>query len=163
MQIQLSQKEKMILQDEKNQEELCVIKYQNYASQAQDPSLQQLLNTIGTEEQNHYNWIDQMLQGQQPNIGSGQQSQQQQGGQAQQSQQQGWQAQQQAMGSAGDKILCNDLLSTEKYVSGTYDTGIFEAANPTVRQTLQHIQKEEQHHGELLFNYMNSHGMYNVQ
>ena len=66
-------------------------------------------------------------------------------------------------GQSNDKILCQDLLSTEKYVSGTYDTGIFEAANPTVRKALQHIQQDEQRHGEMLFQYMNSHGMYNVQ
>ncbi|HPR40437.1 MAG TPA: spore coat protein, partial [Oscillospiraceae bacterium] len=41
--------------------------------------------------------------------------------------------------------------------------GIFEAANPTVRQTLQHIQQDEQRHGEQIFNYMHSHGMYEVQ
>lgn len=64
------------------------------------------------------------------------------------------------MGNTGDKILCSDLLATEKYVSGTYDTGIFESAAPIARQALQHIQQDKQHHGEQLFNYMNSHGMY---
>lgn len=62
------------------------------------------------------------------------------------------------MVNPGGKILCNDQLSTEKYVSGTYDTGVFEAACPTVRQALLHIQQDEQ-----LFNYMNSHGIHNVQ
>ncbi|MCJ7691105.1 MAG: spore coat protein [Clostridiaceae bacterium] len=28
---------------------------------------------------------------------------------------------------------------------------------------MQHIQQDEQKHGEELFNYMNSHGMYNVK
>ncbi len=31
MQIQLSQKERMLLEDQKNQEETCVKKYQNYS------------------------------------------------------------------------------------------------------------------------------------
>lgn len=156
MQIQLSQKEKMLLQDEKSQEEICVIKYQNYANQAQDPQLKQLFNKLGTEEQHHYDMINQMLQGQEPDMSHAQLNQQQTG-QAQQSTYQG------AMNNAGDKVLCSDLLSTEKFVSGTYETGIFEAVNPVVRQALQHIQKDEQHHGEQLFNYMHSHGMYQVQ
>jgi spore coat protein CotF len=52
---------------------------------------------------------------------------------------------------------------TEKYVSGTYDTAIFEFTNTAMRQALNHIQKEEQQHGEGIFNYMQSRGMYNPQ
>lgn len=52
---------------------------------------------------------------------------------------------------------------TEKYVSGTYDTTIFECRDKTLRDTLNHIQKEEQQHGEGVFNYMQSKGMYNVK
>jgi len=156
MQIQLSQKERLLLEDNKLQEEVCVIKYQNYAGQAQDPQLKQLFNTLTTEEQHHFDMINQMLQGQQPNMSHPQQNQQK-AVQPTQSTYQG------AMGNTGDKILCSDLLATEKYVSGTYDTGIFETAAPIVRQALQHIQQDEQHHGEQLFNYMNSHGMYSVQ
>ncbi len=50
---------------------------------------------------------------------------------------------------------------TEKYVSSTYDTAIFEQADSNVRQVLNHIQKEEQGHGEGIFKYMQSKGMYN--
>jgi spore coat protein CotF len=53
------------------------------------------------------------------------------------------------------------MLMTEKYVSGAYDTAIFEFRDPQVRQILNHIQKEEQQHGEAIFNYMESMGMYN--
>ena len=56
--------------------------------------------------------------------------------------------------------MCEDLLSTEKYVSSTYNTAIFEFRDPGVRQVLNHIQKEEQQHGEGLYAYMASHGMY---
>lgn len=155
--MQLSQKEKMLLEDQKNQEKVCVVKYQNYANQTQDPQLKQLFNTLSSEEQNHYDTINQLLQGQQPNMSSSQQTQQQKVSQVEQSSYQG------AMSKTGDKILCSDLLSTEKYVAATYGTGVFESANPIVRQTLQHIQQDEQRHGEQIFNYMSSHGMYNVQ
>ena len=60
-----------------------------------------------------------------------------------------------------DESLCNDMLMTEKYVSGTYDTAIFEFKDPQVRDILNHIQKEEQKHGEAIFKYMESRGMYN--
>lgn len=155
MQVQLSQKERLLLEDQKNQEEICVVKYQNYSQQAQDVQLKQLFSTLSMEERHHYDMINQMLQGQQPNMSHGQQTQPQGGTQS--SPYQG------AMANTSDKILCSDLLATEKYVSGAYDTGIFEAINPTVRQALQHIQQDEQRHGEQLFNYMNIHGMYNVQ
>ncbi len=165
-QIQLSQKERMLLSDDKKQEDLCVAKYKNYSGQAEDPLLKKLFTTISSEEQHHYDMIDQMLQGKQPDMAEPKQSEQsyqappskqQEASKTPQSNFQG------AMGNTGDKMLCNDLLATEKFVSGTYDTGIFEAANPTVRQTLQHIQRDEQRHGEELFNYMHSHGMYEVQ
>ena len=44
----------------------------------------------------------------------------------------------------GDKLLCQDALSTEKYVSSTYNTSIFEFRDKNIRQVLNHIQKEEQ-------------------
>ncbi|WP_069650839.1 spore coat protein [Caloranaerobacter ferrireducens] len=159
MQIQLSQKERMLLEDQRNQEETCVKKYQNYASQAQDPQLKQLFNKIATEEQHHYDIINQILNGQQPNLSHPQPNQQPmpQGGQTQQA------SPQNTMNNQADKVLCSDLLSTEKYVSGTYDTVIFECVNPTIRQALQHIQQDEHQHGKELFDYMNSHGMYNVK
>ena len=62
-----------------------------------------------------------------------------------------------------DKMLCSDALSTEKFVSSTYNTAIFEFRDKNIRQVLNHIQKEEQEHGEKIFNYMSSHGMYQVK
>jgi len=66
-------------------------------------------------------------------------------------------------GQASDAALCQDLLMTEKYVSSTYDTAIFEFTDPQARQVLNHIQKEEQQHGEGIFHYMQSRGMYKPQ
>lgn len=164
----LTTKERLLLQDLKKHEEICIQKYQNYASQAQSPQLKQLFTTHAQHEQQHLNTINQILNGQ---IGGQQQSQQQgtqQQNQMTQSQPQGMQQQQQytpqfIKGSQLDAFLCNDLLDTEKYVSSTYDTAIFEFTNPQIRQVLNHIQKEEQKHGEDIFLYMQSNGMYNPQ
>lgn len=162
MTVQLTQKETMLLQDQQTHEKACIQKYNKYASQAQDPQLKQLFSSYAQQEQQHLNTINQMLSGQVPNMSQGQQGQQ--------SQQSGMQSQAQSttvqgttVSSKSDAELCTDMLMTEKFVSGAYDTAIFEFTNTNVRQALNHIQKEEQQHGAGIFQYMQSTGMYNVQ
>jgi len=154
MKFVLSQKETMILEDAKKQEDLCVKKYQSFAQQAKDPELKNLFNQIANEEQQHLDTVNTLIKGQAPKMNAGQKNQ---------LLQQGISSEKITFSSPEDTLLCTDLLSTEKYVSSFYDTGIFEAANKPIREALQHIQKEEQQHGEKLFNYMNTHGMYNVK
>ncbi|HOA36346.1 MAG TPA: spore coat protein [Bacillota bacterium] len=157
--IQLTQKERLLLEDQKSHEELCILKYSSYAQQAKDAELKQLFSTYAGQEQQHLNTINQILSGQQPAMGSGQQQQQQ--GQGQQAQPGPGAIKQPLTAEAqNDAALCQDMLSTEKYVSATYDTAIFEMTNAQVRQALNHIQKEEQQHGEGIFNYMHSKGYY---
>ncbi|HAA34103.1 MAG TPA: spore coat protein [Firmicutes bacterium] len=159
MTLKLTQKEQMLLQDQKSHEEICIQKYKNYAEQAQDPQLKQMFSSFAEQEQQHWNTINQILSGQVPDM-----SQQQNQGQGQQYNPAASEVKQQmkgAMGNQGDASLCTDMLMTEKYVSGTYDTAIFECVDTNVRQALNHIQKEEQQHGEAIFNYMKNKGMYN--
>ncbi len=160
MTIQLTQKERMLLEDQKSHEEICIQKYNNYANQTKDPELKQMFNNFAQQEQQHLDTINQLLAGQVPDM-SQQQNQQQDQQQAQNFNQ----AVMQNVGanSQEDASLCNDMLMTEKYVSNTYDTAIFECMDSNIRQALNHIQKEEQQHGEGIFNYMNSKGMYNPQ
>jgi len=163
--IQLSQKEKSLLMDQKTHEETCVDKYTKYANQAQDPQLKQLFNSYSAKEQEHLNTINQLLNGQVPSMGG----QQNQGQQAQNQQQMTSGAQTQMTSTVQgnynqeDAKLCKDMLMTEKYVSGAYDTAVFEFRDTNVRQILNHIQKEEQQHGEGIFQYMQGQGMYQVQ
>lgn len=182
--IHLSQKERMILEDEKHMEEICVKKYTSYSEQAKDPELKQLFTTIAGQEQHHYDVVDGLLKGQEPPsemLSGGGQSQQGNNGQSnnQGNQQQGNSGGAQhktqpspqftdqgfgnAMDNESDSVLCSDLLATEKYVASTYNVAVFEAANEKVRKAVQHIQKEEQEHGKMLFDYMHSHGMYPVK
>lgn len=149
----LSQKEKMLLQDQQKHEQVCIDKYRSYAQRAQEPQLKQLFNSYAQQEQQHYNTLEQILQGQTPSM-QGQQQQQQQQIPGQNLQ---------GSNNPNDAGLCNDMLMTEKYVSGTYDTAIFECQQNSVRQALNHIQKEEQEHGEGIFNYMKNSGMYQPQ
>lgn len=153
----LTQKEKGLLQDQKTNEEICIKKYNEYANRAQDPQLKQLFKAHAQHEQQHLDTINQILNGQVPNMNqSGQQGTQSQNAQGQQTVRTG-------TGSKSDGDLCTDILMTEKYVSGAYDTAIFEFRDPNIRQALNHIQKEEQQHGESVFKYMESMGLYNPQ
>jgi spore coat protein CotF len=147
----LSQKERTLLQDQKSHEELCIKKYGSYANQAQDSQLKQIFNNNRQQEEQHLNTINQLLGGQMPNMSS------------QQMQPQSQSQPQTGMNSQSDADLCTDILMTEKYVSSAYNTAIFEFSDPNIRQTLNHLQKEEQEHGEAVFKYMESKGMYSTQ
>jgi spore coat protein CotF len=157
MSVSFTQKERALLQDQKGHEQICVDKYNAYSNQAQNPQLKRMFKTFAGQEQQHLNTINQMLAGQAPNMGQ----------QGQQAQQPGMQAAQPGaaagMNSQNDAAICTDMLMTEKYVSGAYDTAIFEFKDANVRQALNHIQKEEQQHGEGIFNFMQGNGMYNTQ
>ncbi|SFB13318.1 spore coat protein [Clostridium frigidicarnis] len=156
----LTQKETMLLKDEKAQEDICVKKYTKYSNEAQDPALKQLFTSIRDHEQQHVNTLNSILNGEVPNMN--QQNQQGQGQQASQNQQPNMQNSTTPF-NQNDADLCHDALSTEKYVSSTYNTTIFECTQANIRQVLNHIQKEEQEHGEQIFNYMNQKGYYKVQ
>ncbi|WP_378955666.1 spore coat protein [Pelosinus sp. sgz500959] len=159
----LTQKETSLLKDQQKHEKVCIQKYQTYAQQASDPQLKQLLTTYASQEQTHLDTITQMLSGQVPATFSQQGQQQQQQSTLQSSTQSSSQTQQGATTSQSDSALCSDMLMTEKFVSGAYDTAIFEFKDPAMRQALNHIQKEEQEHGQGLFEYMQSKGMYSAQ
>jgi spore coat protein CotF len=155
MTMAFTQKENMLLNDLKNHEQICIQKYQTYSSQAQDPELKQMFTTYAGQEQQHLNTLNQISSGQVPNM-----QQQQQQKQGQQNTQPNTHP---GMANQNDAALCNDVLMTEKYVSSSYNTAIFEFRDTNVRQALNHIQKEEQQHGEGVFNYMQKKGMYQAQ
>lgn len=152
----LTQKEKTMLQDQKTHEQVCIKKYNEYSNKAEDPQLKQLFKFNAQNEQQHLDTLNQISAGQVPNMNQNQHQQGQQGAQGQNAMKTG-------IGSKNDADLCNDILMTEKYVSGAYDTAIFEFRDPNIRQALNHIQKEEQQHGESVFKYMESMGLYNPQ
>ncbi|WP_130806243.1 spore coat protein [Senegalia massiliensis] len=150
--LNLSQKEQTLLQDQKSHEEMCIKKYTKYANEARDPELKQLFNELASQEREHLNTVNQILNGQVPNVSSQSSSNN--------SQNEITQFSGNNMNNQQDADLCQDLLSTEKYVSSTYNTTIFECKDTNVRKALNHIQKEEQEHGEKIYNYMQANGMY---
>jgi spore coat protein CotF len=171
--VQLTQKERTLLEDQKSHEEICILKYSNYANLASDQELKNIFNSNKQQEQSHLNSINQLLSGQVPSTNSGSSSSGQQSQSGSQSSSSGSMSSA-SMGSSSsssssngsqpsDKDLCTDILMTEKYVSSTYNTAIFEFKDPQVRDVLNHIQKEEQKHGEAVFKYMESKGLYSPQ
>ncbi|MBQ6808292.1 MAG: spore coat protein [Firmicutes bacterium] len=153
-----TQKEMSLLQDLKNAEQICTEKYSKYAQQASAPQLQNLFQSIAQQEQQHVQTIEQMMSGSIPSSNS-QSSQSGQSSQNSGSQQAScYQGQDQAY--RNDSYLCNDALSTEKHVSADYNTCIFEFRDQNVRNTLNHLQKEEQQHGKMVYDYMSANGMY---
>jgi len=160
--INLTAKERRLLEEQKNHEEICVQKYNDYANLASDQQLKAIFKNNAQTEQEHLNTIDQLLNGQLPPVNQQGQNNTAQLSQPQQSN--NFRMQNNfATNQSIDRNLCSDMLMTEKYVSGAYDTAIFEFRDPQIRQTLNHIQKEEQQHGEAILNYMVNTGMYNPQ
>ena len=148
-----TQKETSLLKDLKEQEQLCVDKYAEYAKRAHDPELKQLFEDIRQTEQQHLQTVSTWLGEQAPN---------------------GWQVvgkqfhgtnefADDPAAKEADKYLCQDALCTEKEVSGVYKTSIFEFRDPQVRQQLHQIQGAEQKHGEMIYQYMARNGMYQAQ
>lgn len=151
--VQFTTKEKLLLEDAKSHEEQCIRKYANYSCLTCDEQLRAVFQSNGSKEEEHLDTINQLLSGSVPSMG-GQ-------GQASPAQQK-MKTQSNASGNPNlsDKDMCTDMLNTEKYVSGSYNTAIFEFRDAQVRDVLNHIQKEEQKHGEAIFKYMESKGMY---
>ncbi len=182
--VQLTTKERYLLEDARSHEEQCIRKYQNCVNLASDDELKAVFRTNGQKEEEHLQTINQLLSGTVPAMGGQSQSGRQSSGQSsgQNSTQWGQPGQSDQSGKSGkstakqvasgavphgavqykasDKDLCTDMLMTEKYVSATYNTAIFEFKDASVRDVLNHIQKEEQKHGEAIFAYMQSKGMY---
>ena len=154
--MQLTQKETSLLKDLKEQEQICVEKYNKYSTEAHDEQLKNLFTQIGQKETQHLDTINQIMNGTVPSMQSG--------GGGNSNNTLNFTATYTAIDNnqnkQDDSFLCTDSLSSEKHVSSTYNTCIFEFKDTNIRDALNHIQKEEQQHGEQIYNYMSQNGMY---
>lgn len=148
----LTQKETDLLKDAKGQEELCIKKYDSYAKMAKSEELRNLFTSMSKVEQNHLQTICAMMNG---NVsapsGTTENSNKDYCSVGNYQNEEDKQA---------DAFLCQDMLATEKHVSSLYNTSVFEFKDPTARKVLNHIQTEEQQHGEKIYAYMSCNGMY---
>ena len=150
----LTQKENGLLCDLKNQEQLCIEKYTKYENEACDPALKTLFSSIKATEQKHLDTLTQILNGKEMTMPP-------QSPSAVQAKLQCNMSGCNEVEKKHDAYLCKDALAMEKHVSSVYNTGVFEFSSPVLRDTLAHIQKEEQNHGEQLYNYLACNNMYN--
>ena len=150
----LTQKETSLLTDMKSQEELCIEKYRKYSEMANDPELKQLFNSLMNTESGHFATLNRMLQGEEVSMGDTTPT-------VSQSDVTFTPSTQPTDKKEQDGYLAKDALSMEKHVSSAYNTAVFEFKSTTMRDTLAHIQKEEQNHGERLYKYLNANGQYN--
>ena len=149
----LTQKETTLLNDLKSQEQICIEKYNHYSQMAHDPELKKLFGNLSENERGHLNTINQILSGTEVSMPAASPS-------AVQAKLQCGMSVCNEVEKKYDAYLCKDALSMEKHVSGVYNTGVFEFTSPVLRDTLAHIQKEEQNHGEQLYNYLSCNNMY---
>ena len=145
-----NQKESGLLKDLKGQEQLCVDKYLRHADCAHDPQLKNLFSYLAQQEAQHLKTVTEMEGGTIPQMNGDSRNKP------------GFTAAYttESKEKKDDCFLCSDVLAGEKHVSGLYDTCVFEFRNVQARNVLNHIQKEEQEHGKLIYDYMQANGMY---
>jgi len=149
----INEKQKDLVKDLQDQEQLCIDKYKHYKSMARDQELQKLFGSIQENEQEHYDCLSQLLNGECPSLDT--------------------------KDKAGmlynptpsytgnfneedkefDKFLCTDCIATEKYVSTVYNDDLFQFEEPEVRRLFNNIQTEEQNHAEMIYKYKSVNNM----
>src|SRR5690554_4202536 len=66
--VNLTKKERTLLEDQKNNEEICIKSYEQYANLNSCSELKDLLQSHAATEKSHLNSINQLLSGQLPNV-----------------------------------------------------------------------------------------------
>ncbi len=148
----LTTKETELLKDLKSQEQLCIDQYTKYSSETKNNQLSCLFKSLADTEREHLKTINEIMAGNIPSVGSSISGNNQYCEPSSYSTEEDKKA---------DALLCKNMLSMEKHVSSVYNTSVFEFKNPQLRKALNHIQSEEQQHGERIYAYMESNGMYN--
>lgn len=149
----LTAKEQSLLKDMKDAEQLCIDKYERGATHAADGQLKNLFSTLTAKERTHLDTLTKIEStGSAPAMGGG--SEQSMTFTAT------YMAGDTSENAKNDAYLCTDALSGEKHVSALYNTCVFEFKDAGIRQALAHIQKEEQEHGKMIYDYMSANNMY---
>lgn len=143
--MKLKPQEAQLVTDLKTQEELCVQKYNFYATQAKDPELKDLFKKLSKYEQNHYDMLNDLLSGTVPHI------------KVKSPLAVDYEPKSAHPGDKAckdfDKFLCTDIIATEKYVATAYNNDLFYFASPEVRNVLNAIMTDEQNHAEMIWKY----------
>lgn len=134
-------RERELFRELKAAEEASIRGYGEDELRTTDPELKKLFAKIRQEEETHLKTLKELEQGIIPMAAGGKKA----GGEGQ------------ATGGKKeeeDLNFCRDALEAEQRVSSQYDKAIFAFRDCSVREILNHIQKEEQEHGRMLAAYM---------
>lgn len=148
----LTQKEAALLKDLRDEENLCIEKYTRAAEKAHDAQLKNLFTDLAAAERGHLDTLNKIGAGTVPAQNSGTSPLENK------TFTQNYTAE--SPEKKDDCFLCTDLLTTEKHASSLYDTCIFEFSDKGARDCLNSIQKQEQLHGKLIYDYMSANSMY---
>ena len=152
MNANLTPKECSMLNELKGQEQLCIDKYRRASDCAVDGQLKGLFSHIADIEQQHLDTLTRIENGSVPAPAAG-------GGKTTPTFTEIYSSAE-TPDKKNDCYLCTDMLTTEKHASSLYDTSVFEFRDENIRQTLNHIQGEEQGHGKMIYDYMAANHMY---
>lgn len=155
--MQLTEKEKLLLKDLKNEEKLCAEKYTKHSASATDPQLKNLFSQIAGVEQGHLKSIEELEGGSVPSTSSS----------SSLSSTPNFASMtfnafydpSDSPNKQEDCYMCSDVLAAEKHASSLYNTCVFEFKDENARNVLNHIQKEEQEHGKAIYDYMQTNSM----
>ena len=143
----LKEKELTAIQDLQTQEKTCVEKYHRYHEEAKDAVLKDLFSTLEKKEQQHYDSLEQVLNGSVPSCDCNDKDGQEYAPTPT------YQITDMTEEKKNDCFLATDCIGTEKMVSSEYNTNVFIFSEPPVRKLLADIQIEEQNHAEMLYKY----------
>lgn len=149
----LKEKERTTIEDLQTQEQSCIDKYTKYSTEAKDPVLKELFQTLKENEKEHYDSLQQVLDGQCPSCDCNDSDGKNYNPTAT------YEKGEQSQDKTKDCFLATDCIGTEKLVSGTYNDNVFNFGNSDIRKLLADIQVEEQNHAEMLWKYKTVNGM----
>ena len=149
----LKEKERTAIEDLRTQEKTCIEKYAKYAEQAKDPELKKLFQTLSGKEQEHYDTLGQVLEGNVPDCDCNDNEGLNYNPSAT------YDAMTNSEDKKADCFLATDCIAMEKLVSSEYNTDVFVFGNSKLRKLLADIQIEEQNHAEMLWKYKTVNGM----
>ncbi len=145
--INLTEKEKFIIEDLKSQEKLCIQKYEFYEEMAYDPELTALFSRIKEQEKKHLQSLTDVLNGKVAEVDTNDSS-----GETYMPQK-AYHENSNKLEKDHDSFLCTDAITMEKYVSSAYNFDLFQFGDAKLRKLLNDIETEEQNHAEMLYKY----------
>lgn len=145
--MQLSEKQKSLVEDLMSQEELCIEKYSQYKNLAKDEELKNLFGKMREDEEQHYSSLQHLLEGKCPELNDKNHAKLEYNPVA------AYAGNCNTEDKAHDQYLCTDSITTEKYISTAYNDDLFQFGESNVRDLLNNIQTDEQKHAEMLHKY----------